>query len=409
MEKLQAEAPFLFFSSSDDGIILDVNETLCRYLHRTRMELIGQKTDLIFTVPTRIFQQTHFFPLLKMRGHAEEIYLTLQTKEKEQVPVLINATRELIGGEGLSFYAGIVVYNRKKFEDELVAARKAAEKSLHENSALLAAQKELQERTEALDEQMYLVQKQNEELRQFNYVVTHQLQEPLRKLFLFTNMFIENESLADSKKAAQKIVSVAEQMRSILSGLQQYVWLTETPVNRTTLDLNSLAANIIENLQQQFPEVSIQYRAETIDTIEADKEQMRFMLEAVFHNSVRYRKEGETVKIDFTGSELQRNRFRSLSGKYQFAPFLKLQGADSGMGFDPTYKEQVFELFKRLHANSGRGVSLSLCKQIAENHQGSIEIDSRPGEGTVVTILLPRWFNEPAVLLPDQAKTSENK
>ena len=401
MEKNYAHAPCLYFSATDDGVIVEVNNTLCRYLQRERDELIGQKTDLLFTVPTRIFQQTHFFPLLKMQGHAEEIFLTLQSKEKEPVPVLINATREVVDGSGLSSYAGIVVYNRKNFEDELVAAKKAAEKALYENTTLISAQQELQQRTEMLDEQMYLVQKQNDELRQFSYVVTHQLQEPLRKLFVFTDMLTESHSTADNKKAAQKIVSVANQLRSILSGLQQYVWLTETAVKRTPVDLKGLAVQIVGELREAHPELSIRASVEPLPALQADKEQLRFLLHAIFHNAIRFRKEGEEVNVSMTGSELMRNKFRSVTGKYQFSPFLKVQISDSGLGFDPAYKEQVFELFKRLHANSGRGVSLSLCKLVAENHQGSIQIDSRAGEGTTVTILLP--------LLPADANSHENR
>ncbi|MBD0284905.1 MAG: histidine kinase, partial [Flavisolibacter sp.] len=67
----------------------------------------------------------------------------------------------------------------------------------------------------------------------------------------------------------------------------------------------------------------------------------------------------------------------------------RLQIKDNGIGFDAGYKDQVFELFKRLHPESGRGIGLALCKKIIENHNGDITIDSQEGEGTTVTILLP--------------------
>lgn len=379
----------MYFSSTDDGILLEVNETLCQNLHFNRDELIGQRTETILTLPTRIFQQTHFFPLLRMHGHAEEIYITLQTKESAPVPVLISAVRNVVAGEGISVYAGIVVHNRKKFEDELVAAKKAAEKALNENTALLEAKRDLQKHAELLDEQMNLTKKQNEELRQFNHVVTHELQEPLRKLFVFTNMLLENENDDASRKTTQKIKAVSEQMRTILSGLQQYVWLIETPVKKSAIDLGALLVDIHSELKKDHPDLAIDILIEDLPVVEADKEQLRFLMKEVCSNAIRFRKEGNSANIRIAARQVQVNKYRSVAGKYQYTSFLKIQVRDNGLGFDAAYQEQAFRLFKRLHSVSGRGVGLSLCRKIAENHEGNIQIDSRAEEGTTVTIMLP--------------------
>jgi sigma-B regulation protein RsbU (phosphoserine phosphatase) len=389
MEIHYQHAPCLLFSTTDDGALTAVNETLCRHLHYTRHELIGQRVDVIFTMATRIFQQTHFLPLLRMQGVAEEIYLTLQSKEGSPVPVLVSASRTVNGDEALTTFAGIVVYHRKKFEDELVAAKKAAEKALDENLSLLQMQRELQERTEMLDQQMYLVRKQNEELRQFNHVVTHELQEPLRKLFLFTSMLSDADQAANNARPVSKIRSVAEQLRSLLSGLQQYVWLTESTVTGSHLDLGRLVAGSVEVLRQDHPGLSISVQMTGQPVLFGDKEQMQFLVQEICTNAVRFRKADSPVELSISASVLQQNKFRSVSGKYAYTTFLKIRFADSGLGFDPVYKEQAFSLFKRLHATSGRGIGLSLCRKIVENHQGTITLDSRVGAGTTVTILLP--------------------
>jgi len=73
---------------------------------------------------------------------------------------------------------------------------------------------------------------------------------------------------------------------------------------------------------------------------------------------------------------------------------MRIQVSDFGRGFNSAYKDQVFELFKRLHTESGRGVGLSLCKRIAENHHGMISIESKIDEGTVTTIFLPGNLSE---------------
>jgi sigma-B regulation protein RsbU (phosphoserine phosphatase) len=128
MHDLLQELPCIYFSSSSEGVITDVNVTLTRFLGYERDELVGQKLELIFTLSTRIFQQTHLNPLLKLNGTAEEIYITLQTKVGEELPMLVNARRiEGDGGLYHCIYAGISVSKRKKFEDEIIAAKNQAE------------------------------------------------------------------------------------------------------------------------------------------------------------------------------------------------------------------------------------------------------------------------------------------
>src|SRR6476646_10387200 len=107
-------APCLFFAIRDDGTVASVNDTFCIKLGYTKEEITGQKSERFFSIASRIFQQTHFLPLLKMQGYAEEIYITLKAKDGSHLPVLINAQRKEIDGEDTTLYAGIIVYNRKK-------------------------------------------------------------------------------------------------------------------------------------------------------------------------------------------------------------------------------------------------------------------------------------------------------
>ena len=150
MEDLLDTAPCGYFSFFDDGSVNVVNNTVCRLLGYEKNELEGKNVETIFTIPTRIFCQTHFFPLVKMQGHAEEIFLSLLTRTREYLPILLNAKR-VANDIPYTACAFIVVPNRKKFEDELVAARNTAEKALAENSELITARAELQQHMEKLD------------------------------------------------------------------------------------------------------------------------------------------------------------------------------------------------------------------------------------------------------------------
>lgn len=389
MESAFRNAPCVYFATTDDGTLTDVNEWLCGQLGYHCNELIGKKLDLISTLATRIFHQTHFFPLLKMQGHAEEIFVTLQTKEKNVLPVLLNAERRLCDEKAITSYVGIVVHNRKKFEDELVAARKEAETALRENTALMQAKEALQTHTEQLDTQMETVRKQNEELKQFNRVVTHDLQEPLRKLFVFTNMLLENDEGEARQKAMNKIAAVTLHMRSIVKGLQQFVWLTDSALRMAPVDLNDVLKINRIKIEQDNPGVEFNLDAEPLPIIDADLEQMRFLFHEIFCNAVRFRKPGQPATVTVTASSLLQNQFRSMPGKYKYVDYLKLDINDEGRGMNADHKWQAVELFRRLHPDSGPGVGLSLCKKIVENHGGSIALESDEGNGTTVTIWLP--------------------
>ncbi|MBD0284009.1 MAG: PAS domain-containing protein, partial [Flavisolibacter sp.] len=311
MESYLEQAPCIYFSSKDDGTLIDVNDTLCTRLGFCREELLGQRLDILFTVPTRIFQQTHFFPLLKIQGHAEEIYITLQTKDKEQIPVLINAERKAINGVAVNSYIGIIVHNRKKFEEELIAAKKAAEQALNENTTLIQTKQELQQHLEQLDHQINIVNKQNKELRQFNRVVTHDLQEPLRKLSVFSNILLEGKEKPEQRTIVQKIANVSEQMRSIISGLQQYIWLTETLPNITDVPLEDLLTSVRQQLENEFPQIHLIIDVEDLPVIEGDGEQMQVLFYQLLSNAIRFRKDEREAYVKISANNLMLNTFRN--------------------------------------------------------------------------------------------------
>ncbi|RYY95518.1 MAG: PAS domain-containing sensor histidine kinase [Chitinophagaceae bacterium] len=385
MEASFDTAPCLYFACDDGGRLLDVNETLCRRLGYRRDELAGQPVDLLFTLATRIFHQTHFAPLLRLRGSAEEIYITLRTKSGEELPVLVNAAGA-DGSTGLQFVA-IPLLHRKQFEDELIAARKAAEDALRENTELQRIRAELQAHTALLDEQMSVVERQNEELRQVSRVVTHDLQEPIRKLMVFLNMLREE---GPGKPAVlDKVLRVSGELRSVVAGLQQYVWLTDAFCQPADQDLGHLLLLVQQELAAQYPDVQLQVSHGALPPVHGDRKQIHLLFYQLLDNAVRFRSSPTEARVRLAVTRVTHNRFRNLKDRYDFAEYLKLQLSDEGVGFDPAYAEQAFALFRRLHPQSGHGIGLALCRKVIENHQGSISIDSMPGSGSTVTFFLP--------------------
>src|SRR5689334_4201628 len=107
MERYLRLAPSLFFAVSADGTLLEVNQSLLDCLGYKPNELDGKKVDVVFPVATRIFYQTHLFPLLKLNGKAEEIYVDLNKSNGEYLPVLLNAARYEQQGPVVIVFSGI--------------------------------------------------------------------------------------------------------------------------------------------------------------------------------------------------------------------------------------------------------------------------------------------------------------
>ncbi|HEU0078986.1 MAG TPA: histidine kinase dimerization/phospho-acceptor domain-containing protein, partial [Longimicrobiaceae bacterium] len=179
VDELLNTAPCGFLSFADDGAVELVNATLLEMLGYGREELVGRHVERILTVGSRIFYQTHWFPLLRLHGRAEEIFLMLRSRSGEEVGVLVNAVRRERGGAAAYDCVLMQVRERRKYEDELLRARRAADlargemevqkRELEEANGLLEAQAvELELQQQQMQEQAAELEAAGEELRVMN-------------------------------------------------------------------------------------------------------------------------------------------------------------------------------------------------------------------------------------------------
>src|SRR5687768_1570998 len=138
MDDLLNKAPCGFLAFTDSGEITLANETLARMLEYADGELVGLPVDRILPVASRIFYQTHFFPLLKLHGKVVEVYMTFRSKDGRDLPMLVNAVRRKRGGNPVNDCILVHMKERSEYEDEILRAKKAAEEAISSKDQFLA-------------------------------------------------------------------------------------------------------------------------------------------------------------------------------------------------------------------------------------------------------------------------------
>ena len=144
IDELLNTAPCGFLSFTDDGTIVTVNATMSKLLEYQADQLQGLSITSVLPIASRIFYQTHFFPLLKLRGKVEEIYLLLRSQHGKDVPMLVNAVRQERGDRFVNDCIFVPVHQRIQYEDELLKAKKVAEAATLAQNEANAALKQAQ-------------------------------------------------------------------------------------------------------------------------------------------------------------------------------------------------------------------------------------------------------------------------
>jgi phosphoserine phosphatase RsbU/P len=312
-------APCGIFSFNDEGIIIQANDTICTLVKFDKQSLIHQKVNTIFTLPTIIFYQTHLYPLLKMKDSVEEIFITLKTKEGKEIPVLLSAKRIKEEGNVENICSCLPIYNRKNYEDEIIAAKKQAEKALEENSALIDTKAKLQQQIELLDDKMFQLQRRNEELKELNNTMSHDLQEPIRKLHLFSDLLLHGGSNIPQEQTLKKITNQTLRLKQLLHGLQDWIILDNDALKISEVDLAEVLLCAEQKLSAKNPGLTIDIEANNLSKVKADREQFGILFYELLSNSVKFRSAERPLKVRIETTILNYNQFKTMQDHYQYS------------------------------------------------------------------------------------------
>ena len=351
MKELLDEAPCAFLSVDDDGVILATNQTLLRMTGYELGELDRQPLHRLFSTGARIFYQTHFFPLLKMKGEVEEIYLSLRSKFGEEIPTLVNARRTTRNGGAVNDCVFVRMRQRAVFEDELLKAKKAAQQANKAKDAFLAA-------------------------------LSHELRNPLNPvLMLSTAMEMDPGLPAEIRENAAVIRRNAELEARLIDDLLDLTRITHGKLKlvATKVDLHAVLSQTEEIVKSdgQGKRVPIRFIKEAAEHhVLADGAR----LQQVFWNLVK-----NAIKFTPSGGDIQIITNNEKEGR------VLVKVIDTGMGIEADALPRIFDAFDQGRASTqqfgGLGLGLAISKAIVLMHGGVIHAES-PGNGQGATFFV---------------------
>ncbi|WP_234733339.1 PAS domain S-box protein [Tellurirhabdus bombi] len=242
------------------------------------------------------------------------------------------------------------------------------------------------------------LQQSNQELEQYAYVASHDLQEPLRKIRLFSEMLNNTSTLPQDVKATlAKIIGSSERMSLLIKDLLEFSRLLKAERNVRPTDLSVTIQNVITDFELAIEEKGAQVVVGPLPIIEAVQLQMNQLFYNLLNNALKFTKvsdEGTPVAplITIQSRELTSEEAKSYNLLQVEGIYYDITFTDNGIGFQAEYAERIFEVFKRLHTRHiypGSGIGLALCRKIVQNHQGVIYAESEENVGSIFHIILP--------------------
>lgn len=249
------------------------------------------------------------------------------------------------------------------------------------------------QRTERMLEQKTKeLSRSNSELEQFAYIVSHDLQEPLRKVMAFGERLITKcgETISnDGKEYVERMQSASERMKTLITDLLAYSRVKTKAQPFTQVDLGKVAQEVLSDLEVKIEKTGGCVKIGDLPTIEADPLQMRQLFQNLIGNALKFHRKDESPVVEVQASIME---CQDKKNKYLHTRLCQITVEDNGIGFDEKYAERIFGIFQRLHGRDeyeGTGIGLAICQKIAERHGGDIKAKSALGKGAKFIITLP--------------------
>jgi len=373
-------------SKNLEGIVHSWNEGARRIFGYEPEEMIGQPITKLIP-PDRQQEEPAILERLK-RGERVDHFETKRITKNGIILDISLSISPIRDSGGRVIGASKIARN--------ITDQKQAERIISEEKEKFRLELEatVQERTNELAELNARLAKSNHELEQFAYITSHDLQEPLRKIHVFSELLEEGlNNGADAATLARnlhRIKTASVRMSRLIKDVLEYSRLSRIELIAVPVDLNEIIKDVLLEFDLQIAEKKAVISIDPLPAIKGIDTQFHQLFRNLIGNSLKFSRQQPCIAVRAEKSPpgelpeiLQRNAT---------ANFFRITIQDNGIGFEQQHANAIFGIFQRLNsqdAYGGSGIGLALCKKIVENHGGIITAVSEPGKGASFNVFLP--------------------
>jgi signal transduction histidine kinase/CHASE3 domain sensor protein len=240
------------------------------------------------------------------------------------------------------------------------------------------------------------LKRSNEDLEQFAYVASHDLQEPLRKIRAFGDRLSSRykKQLDDQgEDYIKRMQSASVRMQSLIEDLLAFSRLSQSKDVFQRIDMNKIMEEVQEDLDIQIKREQAVVKIDKIPFLTGEKMQIKRLFQNLVNNAIKFHKPNEAPVVEVFGKNLKWMEIKKQLGvTLPDSPYVMISVKDNGIGFDERFNEKIFNIFQRLHGRTeyeGTGIGLAVCRKIVTNHKGYITARSTEDVGSEFIVVLP--------------------
>lgn len=276
-------------------------------------------------------------------------------------------------------------------EQKLVAINKNLQIEIHERKA---SEERVKELNRQLLENIARLESANKDLDRFAFMASHDLQEPLRKIRIFSDLlYVKYKEILDEdgKMNIVRIQGAAERMQALIKDILTFSKISIEKGSFVKTSLNTVVEEVLNELDSTVQEKNAKVIVDRLPTLQVNPGLIRPLFYNLISNALKYSKKNTPPVVNIR-SEMPINGQETDLKLPETNKYCRIFIQDNGIGFDQKYSEEIFGMFKRLHLSTeyeGTGIGLALCKKIVEEHNGFISAKSKVNEGSTFIISLP--------------------
>lgn len=379
----------MILSEIETNKIKYANHAFCALFGYAKEEVIGRTSEEMNLVAPEENARlvTVILSILQESRSLEELQ-ALSAEEREELLVKLKQSDVMKDFE--------VEYTRKNGETFAALVSFEVIPFLTE-SFTVASYQDITERKKAqvqLQLQNEELEKVNKELESFTYISSHDLQEPLRQIQTFASRITDTEEKNLSERGRNyfdRMQNAANRMQTLISDLLAYSRASKAEYKLEKTDLNKIVQEVIEEFKETIDEKHAIIEVGNLGYVPIIPFQFRQLIHNLIANSLKFSKPELPPHIIIKNSSIKSHEAIGVTLASE-KEYWHISIADNGIGFEPEYKEHIFEVFKRLHDKqkiTGTGIGLAIVKKIVENHHGAITATGELNKGAIFDIYIP--------------------